>query len=179
MELSIQNRFFKCSHSATRRTNSILQSAQANAGCRTVPNAKVANAKLEAAKSRFENLVEPIERLQTDLVLSGAMRPQGFRITPLLLLGEPGIGKTFLATQLADALGVSTEKMSAGGVQASFQLVGSHSGWSSARPGLFFSMLALGDSAAPVMVVDEVDKIYDDRLGTKSVSSACARRLQK
>lgn len=139
----------------------ILQNAHSTSGNRTLPNAKTAHVRLEAAKSQFENLVEPIERLQIDLILSAAMKPCDFRVTPLLLLGAPGIGKTFLATQLADALGVPTEKISAGGAQGGFQLTGSHSSWTGSRPGMLFSLLAEGDSAAPVVVIDEVDKIHD------------------
>jgi ATP-dependent Lon protease len=139
----------------------LLQKAHANRGNRTLPNSKIAHARLEAAKLRFENLVEPIERLQIDLILAAAMKPSDFRVTPLLLLGTPGIGKTFLAMQLADALGVTTEKISAGGAQGGFQLTGSHSSWTGSRPGLLFSLLAEGDSAAPVVVIDEVDKIHD------------------
>jgi ATP-dependent Lon protease len=139
----------------------ILQNAHANSGNRTLPNAKTAHARLEAAKLRFENLIEPIERLQIDLILSAAMKPSDFRVTPILLLGAPGIGKTFLATQLADALDVSTEKISAGGAQGGFQLTGSHSSWTGSRPGMLCSLLAEGDSAAPVVVIDEVDKIHD------------------
>ena len=139
----------------------ILQNAHANGGNRTLPDAKTAHVRLEAAKSRFENLVEPIERLQIDLILAGAMKPSDFRVSPLLLLGNPGIGKTFLATQLACALGVATEKISAGGAQGGFQLNGSHSSWTGSRPGMLFSLLADGDSAAPVLVIDEVDKIHD------------------
>lgn len=41
----------------------------------------------------------------------------------------------------------------------SFQLVGGDSGWRQARPGLIFEVLAKGDSAAPVLILDEVDKI--------------------
>lgn len=139
----------------------ILQNAHSNSGNRTLPNTKSAHVRLEAAKSRFENLIEPIERLQIDLVLAAAMKPCDFRVTPILLLGAPGIGKTFLATQLADALDVSTEKISAGGTQGGFQLTGSHSSWTGSRPGMLFSLLAEGDSAAPVVVIDEVDKIHD------------------
>lgn len=141
----------------------ILQNAHASSGNRTLPDAKAAYARLDAAKSRFENLVAPIERLQTDLVLAGAMQPSDFRITPLLLLGAPGIGKTFLATQLADALGVSTAKISAGGAQGGFQFTGSHTSWTGSRPGMIFTLLANSDSAAPVVVIDEVDKIHDAR----------------
>jgi ATP-dependent Lon protease len=139
----------------------ILQNAHANSGNRTLPNAKTAHVRLEAAKLRFENLIEPIERLQIDLILSAAMKPSDFRVTPILLLGAPGIGKTFLATQLAGALNVSTEKISAGGAQGGFQLTGSHSSWTGSRPGMLFSLLSEGDSAAPVVVIDEVDKIHD------------------
>ena len=139
----------------------ILQNAHVGSGNRTLPDAKAAHARLESAKSRFENLVAPIERLQTDLVLAGAMQPSDFRITPLLLLGAPGIGKTFLATQLAAALGVTTEQISAGGAQGGFQLTGSHSSWTGSRPGKIFALLADGESAAPVVVIDEVDKIHD------------------
>ena len=139
----------------------ILQNAQVNDGYRAVPDAKMSCIKLEGAKSRFENLVEPISRLQIDLVLASAMKPEEFRITPILLLGDPGIGKTYLATQLAGALGVPMEKISAGGAQGGFQLNGSHTSWQGARPGSLFTLLAEGKSASPVVVIDEVDKIGD------------------
>ncbi|APW46413.1 AAA family ATPase [Rhodoferax antarcticus] len=137
----------------------ILQNAQVNDGYRVVPDARKAHAKLQEAKARFENLVEPIASLQRDLVLAAAMDPDEFRITPILLLGEPGIGKTYLATQLAEALGVATEKISAGGAQGGFQLTGSHSTYIGARPGSLIALLAEDESASPVMVIDEVDKI--------------------
>ncbi|BBN89717.1 AAA family ATPase [Azospira sp. I09] len=138
-----------------------LQNARHNQGYRTIPNAGKAHKKLDAAKCRFENLGDPISRLQMDLVLSAAMKPQEFNITPVLLLGDPGVGKTYFATQLAEALGVPTDKISAGGAQGGFQITGSHTSWRSARPGSVFTILAEGQSASPVIVVDEVDKIAD------------------
>ena len=141
----------------------VLCEAQQNGGQRSLPNARQAAKKLEESKSRFENLAEPISRLQTDLVLAGTMDSDDFRVTPILLLGEPGIGKTLLATQLGEALGVKTEKISAGGAQAGFQFTGSHSTWMAARPGLLFSLLAAGQSASPVIVIDEIEKIRDSQ----------------
>ena len=92
------------------------------------------------------------------------MEPGKFRITPILLLGEPGIGKTFLAMMLANGLGGSMEKISAGSAQGGFQLTGSHSSWNGAKHGQVFKALAEGKTASPVFVIDEVDKIgADDR----------------
>lgn len=139
----------------------ILEQARANQGDRTLPDAAQSSKNLEAQKLKFENLVAPIERLQVDLALAAAMSAQEFRISPILLLGAPGIGKTFLANQLAEALGVPSEKISAGGAQGGFQLTGSHGAWMSAKPGMIASLLARSASAAPVLVIDEVDKIYD------------------
>lgn len=140
-----------------------LENARYNGGYRGIPNARKAGVQLEKAKSRFENLAAPISRLQMDLILAAAMKPNDFYITPILLLGDPGVGKTYLATQLAEALGVAMDKISAGGAQGGFQLTGSHSAWKSARPGSLFTMLAEGQSASPVLVVDEVDKIVDSQ----------------
>lgn len=140
-----------------------LENARMNDGFRAVADTVRAGVRLEKAKSQFENLIEPIDRLQMDLALAGAMPTEDFRITPILLLGDPGIGKTFLAMQLADALGVGMDKISAGNTQGGFQLTGSHSSWTGARPGALFVLLAESKFATPVVVIDEVDKIQDSR----------------
>jgi ATP-dependent Lon protease len=141
----------------------ILENAQVNDGYRSVPNVKKAGLKIIQAKANFENLAEPINYLQSRLILAGCMKPDDFLIPPILLLGEPGIGKTYLAMQLAKSLGVPMEIISAAGTQGGFQFTGSHSSWTSARPGVVVSLLARGESAAPVVVVDEVDKIRDSQ----------------
>ena len=140
----------------------ILEQARAEGGMRPVPDALSGVTKLEDKKREFENLVAPIERLQTDLLLASKMDPRDFRVAPILLLGSPGIGKTYLATQLAEVLGVPSDKISAGGAQGGFQLTGSHSAWTAAKPGAIVTMLAKSPTATPVMVVDEVDKMAGD-----------------
>ena len=141
----------------------VLDNARMHDGFRCVPDAKKAGRQLDKTKLQFENLAAPIERLQMDLALASAMNPADFRMTPLLLLGDPGIGKTYLAMQLAQALGVNMEKISAGGAQGGFQLTGSHNSWTGARPGALFTLLAEGQYATPVVVIDEVDKIRDSQ----------------
>lgn len=141
----------------------VLENARMHDGFRSVPEARKAGLQLEKAKTQFENLVEPINRLQVDLALASVMKPEDFRITPILLLGDPGVGKTYLAMQLAQALGVGMEKISAGGAQGGFQLTGSHTSWTGSRPGSLFTLLAEGRHATPVVVIDEVDKIRDSQ----------------
>lgn len=136
-----------------------LAQARTNDGFRLLPNVRKAVTNLTHLSEKFENLAEPIAHLKSELTLAGAMNASDFRISPILLLGDPGIGKTHLALQLANALGVPMAKVSAGGSAASFQLVGSHGTWSRAMPGSVFTLLASNSSAAPVMVIDEVDKL--------------------
>ncbi|MDO3617945.1 AAA family ATPase [Ralstonia pseudosolanacearum] len=140
----------------------LLEKAGTNDGYRALPRIRPALKKLENAHSLFGNLSEPIQKLKIDLTLAGAMRAKDFRIRPILLAGEPGIGKTLFALKLAGVLGVPMRKWSAGSAQASFQLTGGDSAFRSARPGLILEMLAKGSSATPILVLDEVDKIGAD-----------------
>ena len=140
----------------------ILKSAQANNGYRTIPDARKAYEVLEQAKAEFENLDEAIEYLQHNLVLAAAMKPEKFRVRPILLLGDPGIGKTMLATTLSKSMGGGMEKISAGGSTAGFQLNGCHSSWTGSRCGQIFQALAESESTSPVVVIDEVDKMGGD-----------------
>lgn len=139
----------------------ILEFASTGNGYREVPNARKAVSVLERVRAQFENLDEPVKRLQNELLLCSCMKADDFRIAPSLLVGPPGVGKTHLASQLGRALDVPFERISAGGIQGGFQLTGSHSSWTNARPGTLVNLLAGHRSAAPVIVIDEVDKIKD------------------
>lgn len=155
-------RFDKLPNDRQTAGKSALTAAKVNDGIRALPDAPQASQRLLQAKAEFENLLEPIEYLEHALALASVMPPEDFRINPILLLGSPGIGKTYLATELAKMLGVPSEKISAGGAQAGFQLTGSDTSWTGSKPGAIFSLLARSKSAAPVLIVDEVEKIGSD-----------------
>jgi ATP-dependent Lon protease len=85
------------------------------------------------------------------------------QIKPILLLGEPGVGKTHFANKLAKIVGTEYELLSMGSLTAGWILSGANSQWKGSRPGNVASKLIDGLYANPVMVVDELDKAGGQR----------------
>ncbi len=88
--------------------------------------------------------------------------PDGLEVTPMLLLGPPGIGKTHFAKQLADLLGTGMNLVPMSSMTAGWLLSGSSSQWKGAKPGKVFEALVEGQYANPVILIDEIDKASAD-----------------
>ena len=86
----------------------------------------------------------------------------GLEVTPMLLLGQPGIGKTHFARQMAELIGTGMNLVSMGSLTAGWLLSGSASQWKGATPGKVFESLVDGRYANPVIVIDEIDKAASD-----------------
>lgn len=103
------------------------------------------------------NFGDVLDDVKRQLALCEDSR-DALEITPLLLLGPPGIGKTHFARALAQLLGTGMGFISMSSMTAGWVLSGASSQWKGARPGKVFETLVDGQYANPVMVVDEIDK---------------------
>jgi ATP-dependent Lon protease len=110
---------------------------------------------------RSPNFVNVIDDLRKYLALAVAGN-EAVQFTPMLLLGEPGLGKTYFAKRLAQALGTGFEFVSMSSLTAGWVLTGASAQWNNARPGKIAQTLIEREYANPVVVLDEVDKAGGD-----------------
>ena len=116
---------------------------------------------VDSLYERCPNFGEVLDDIKKSLALAvSGNEPVNF--TPMLLLGEPGIGKTHFAKCLAQALGTGYEFISMSSLTAGWVLSGTSSQWSHAKVGKVASALINGEFANPLMVLDEVDKAGGD-----------------
>jgi ATP-dependent Lon protease len=106
----------------------------------------------------FECVLDDVKR-QLALVHDSS---DGLEITPMLLLGEPGIGKTHFARKLSLLLGTGMGFVPMSSLTAGWILSGASSQWKGAKAGKVFETLVDGEYANPVIVIDEIDKASSD-----------------
>jgi len=99
-------------------------------------------------------------RKQIALCASSA---DALEITPMLLLGDPGIGKTHFARRVSELLGTGFGFVSMSSMTAGWVLSGSSSQWKNAKPGKVFETFLNGQYANPLICVDEIDKAGGDQ----------------
>jgi ATP-dependent Lon protease len=107
------------------------------------------------------NFEEPLEDIRKQLALCLSSEDP-LELEPILLLGDPGIGKTHFARRLAKLLGTGYNFIGMSSLTAGWILSGASAQWKNAKPGKVFDALVNGDYANPVIVVDEIDKAGGD-----------------
>lgn len=137
-----------------------LTELRRNQGQRAVVRAPSSQT-IRALKRDFPSFEEVIETVARSAEAAARLDPVGkpFKLRNILLVGEPGTGKTTFLKALAGALGTACKELPMGQVSAGFLLSGLSSSYSGSQPGAVFDLLANGDCANPCLILDELDKI--------------------
>lgn len=102
----------------------------------------------------FGEVLDDLKRYVGLSIAGGA----SLNVMPVLLLGDPGVGKTHFGKRLAKALGTEFEFISMNALSAGFVITGSSSTWKGAKCGKVAERLVRGKFANPVVLLDEVEK---------------------
>lgn len=113
---------------------------------------------LEALCPNFKCVIDDLKKYLY-LAVEGN---ESMSFMPILLAGDPGVGKTHFAKTLAKTMGLDFEFCSMGSMTAGWVLSGSSSSWQGARHGKVAQKLIEGETANPVFVLDELDKAGGD-----------------
>lgn len=109
---------------------------------------------LEAEMPNFRQVIATVRCLLALQVAGDG----SFQLPPMLLAGDPGVGKTYFAMRLAKLLGTGFDMISMEGATSPMSLIGLEQHYYTSSPGKVFDLLVQGDTANPVFVVDELDK---------------------
>ena len=114
-------------------------------------------------KGAFQYLAKPfaIEELRSIVrrALDGRALLKGTKGSVLCFAGPPGTGKTSVGRAVAQALGRSFSRISLGGIRDEADIRGHRRTYAGARPGRVIEEIRRVDSANPVLMLDELDKI--------------------
>lgn len=108
--------------------------------------------------ARFPNFKAVLSMIQKQLRLARLQSNPMFTLHPILLVGDPGWGKTRFLHALSAALGLPYTEIPMSSVTAGFVLGGADMMWHSAKQGRIADVFLHGSCINPMVVLDELDK---------------------
>ncbi len=134
-------------------------------GIHSEDNLKLRSAKISLDKEH-SGLVDVKQRIIEFLAL-GAMKGE-ISGSILLLVGPPGVGKTSIGRSIASALKRQFFRFSVGGMRDEAEIKGHRRTYIGAMPGKIIQALIETNTANPVIMLDEIDKIGNSYQGDPS-----------
>lgn len=116
---------------------------------------------LDVVKNTLDTEFPWFQGLTKKLISSLQLRLLGsgdFFIPPLLILGQPGVGKTSYTLRFSQLVQVPFRAISLAGKSDNRDLAGTSRGWGSGQPSMVISLMNEHKVGNPIVLVDEVDK---------------------
>jgi ATP-dependent Lon protease len=111
-------------------------------------------------RERFPNFSEVVDLFEANAIALSKVN-QPFEAQPVLLCGEPGLGKTLFANELSRSLGLPYFEIALSTITASFALSGGSLQWENGNVGFVAKSLVDSEVGNPLFLIDELDKCTD------------------
>ena len=131
-------------------------------GKRTEDNLDLGHARAVLDEDHYD--IEKVKDRILEFLAVRKLKPDA-RGSILCFAGPPGVGKTSLGQSIARALGRRFERISVGGVRDESEIRGHRRTYIGAMPGTIIRALRDAESANPVFMIDEIDKMGADYRG--------------
>lgn len=138
------------------KRNKIIQCNTSNRKIKMKYNQKIENEILKL-KEYLPNFSILINYIVSQLKLNFLNKEKMF-FKPILILGEPGLGKTYLINELSNILDIRCEFVDYGSLQNNFQLKGNPSNYESSKQGVLTDIYIESCYLNNVLILDEIDK---------------------
>lgn len=141
----------------SRAVDSILSN---KAGAtRTLHTASYANLLSFVALTHKLTHFRQLAEILANAIRLSAVTGSALQIPPILLNGGPGVGKSWFARRIGEAIGLRPEILSMATNSDISTLTGLSPAWKGARIGRIATDILFGASASPFYVLDEIDKL--------------------
>lgn len=112
---------------------------------------------VEELKKELPNFAEMIDHLVSQVKLN-IFHNNKMSFKPMLLLGNPGLGKTYVAKELARIFSTGFEFIDFASTSAAFVIKGGSKQWKDADIGKILKLMISSNTINPVVLYDEIDK---------------------
>jgi ATP-dependent Lon protease len=168
-----------------KRNDALYQRIKLKGHRRTLAKPTLDSLDLKHLYQAFPHFSSVLDLVNEQLTFA-ELTDKPFLIPPILLGGDPGIGKTRFSHELAEALGTVIRRLPFDNAQSGVSLLGSDKNWANTTYGSVFELVVLGMYANPVILLDEIDKASKFREGhalaslhslLEPITSECVRDI--